>query len=273
MKLADFYARIAPFLLGEVDHKAAMSALWGRKPPMPDAARLRIYGRFCQNHRCETVDGVFENCRKLVQARHGEDQWLALTEDYFRAHPAHHFELTRNGEYFADFLKNRVAEQARGTTPLPPFLAELADLEWWEWQVMSALDDPADEHPETGPLRLGSTVEVRPYGWDLVSWLDDYADDQRPEQPAVESSVVLFWRDLKLSGRRELTSQLELMIIKAVVEAVPLSSELAGRLGVSPKQLRETAADLHDAGVLLGDPALLQAGARARGKSTRRAKK
>jgi hypothetical protein len=251
MKLADFYARIGPFLLGEIDHQAVVPALWGKDPPTPDAGRLRIYGRFCQVHRAEAVDDLFAACRKVVVGRDGEAAWTQLTEDYFRAHPMHHFELNRNGEHFAEFLKGPAA------ATVPPFLAELADLEWWEWQSSIALDEPGDADPDQGPLRLGSTVEVRPYAWDLLTWLDDYSDEDRPAEPEAEASRVLFWRDRQLRGRRGPASSLELFVLKAVVESVPLSVDLAARLGVAVPELAETAADLHAAGVILGDRAQL----------------
>jgi hypothetical protein len=252
MKLAEFYARIAPFLLGEIGHEQVVPALWGHSPPAPDAARLRIYGRFCQRHRAETLDGVFTACRRVVVARHGEAAWTQLIEDYFRAHPMHYFELSRNGEHFAEFL---AAEPAR-SPDWPRFLAELADFDWWEWQVVIAPDEPGDAAPDRGPLRLASTVEVRPYGWDFVSWLDDYDEADRPPAPEAEATLVLFWRDGDLDGRREIASSREMLILKAVLESVPLGPELAARLGVSSESLAETVADLRAAGVLLGDPAL-----------------
>ena len=250
MKLGEFYQRIAAFLLGEIEHGAVVPALFGATPPQPDAARLAIYGRFCQTHRAEAVDGVFTACRRVVVAGAGEAAWTALIEAYFRAHPMHHFELNRNAEHFAEFL---AAFSTRPRHPdEPPFLAALADLEWWEWQVQSALDDPGDAEPDSGPLRLGSTVELRPYDWDLVDWLDGQAETSATA-PEPQPTVVLFWRDRDLDGRREPATQLEMLTIKAVVESVPLDRDLALRLGVPLAELLATAADLHAAGVLLGD--------------------
>ena len=253
MKLAEFYAQIAPFLLGEISHEAVVPALWGKNPPKIEAARLRIYGRFCFNHRAETLDGVFSSCRAAVVAGLGERAWTQLIEDYFRAHPMHHFELNRNGEHFADFLARDSAQPPRW----PPYLAALADFEWWEWQAISAPDDPGDAEPDAGPLRLGSTVELRPYAFDLISWLDDYEADERPPAPEAEPSVVLFWRDRHLAGRRDKASPLEMLVIKAIVESVPLDAALLATLQVEPELLAATAADLHAAGVILGRPDLL----------------
>ena len=255
MKLSEFYDRIAPFLLGELAHDQVVPALWGSAPPQPDAARLRLYGRFCQTHRAEALDGLFTACRRVVVGHAGEAAWTALIEAYFHAHPMHHFELNRNAEHFADFLAADSASAARW-----PFLAALADLEWWEWQVMSALDDPGDADPDTGALRLGSTVELRPYDWDLLRWLDEapeVAETEPPADPEPAPTVVLFWRDRDLDGRREGVTPLELLVIKAVVESLPLDDALAVRLAVPLATLTETAVDLHAAGVILGDPALL----------------
>jgi hypothetical protein len=98
---------------------------------------------------------------------------------------------------------------------------------------------------------------VRPYAWDLLTGLDDYSDEDRPAEPEAEASRVLFWRDRQLRGRRGPASSLELFVLKAVVESVPLSVDLAARLGVAVPELAETAADLHAAGVILGDRAQL----------------
>jgi hypothetical protein len=246
MKLADFYARIAPYLLGKIDHDAVVPALWGDSPPARDADRLRIYGRFCQQHRQETIDGLFPACRSVVVAAAGEESWYALIEEYFFAHPMHHFELNRNGEHFAEFLATP------GAADLPPFLPALADLEWWDWQTTVAPDEQSDAEPADGALRLHSSVELRPYDYDLITWLDEYPAPERPPAPEPEQTVVVFWRDRELDSRRELASPLELMIIKAVVESVPLSGELAARLAVSPAELAEKVADLQEARILLG---------------------
>lgn len=253
MKLADFYSRIAPFMLGEIGHDEVVTALWGNDPPRPDAARLRIYGRFCKNHRFETLEFVFSECRSAVVNSLGERAWAEIVEDYFTAHPMHHFELNRNGEHFADFLARDPGQPPRW----PPYLAALADFEWWEWQAISAPDDPGDAEPDAGPLRLGSTVELRPYAFDLISWLDDYEADERPPAPEAEPIVVLFWRDRHLGGRRDKAAPLEMLVIKAIVESVPLDAALLSTLQVEPELLAATAADLHAAGVILGSPDLL----------------
>ena len=261
MKLQDFYRRVGPFLLGEQSHPDAVLALYGSEPPQPDAERLAIYGRFCRNHRHEVLDGIYVALRALVVARCGEDAWDQLVGAYFRAQPMHHFELNRNGAAFPSFLERLQSEPIDamwGERPLPVGAAELADFEWWEWQTLSALDDPADLPLDHGPLRLHSTVELRPYRYNWLAWFD--RDDEaapQPVEPALTDTLVLFWRDRDLAARRDTASPVELQLIKAVYEGLPIDAELARIIGCSLSTLAELAWDHYRAGILIGDPKLL----------------
>ncbi len=231
MKLADFYATIGPYLEGQADYAATVKRLFD-DPGGIDAERLAIYARFCRIHRFEAVDFVFSSTRAAITRRFGLPEWEKLVADYFVAHPMHHVELNENGASLSEFLRGIC--EARSW---PAWLAELADLEWWEWRTDSALDGEGDADPEGGPLRLAATVDLRPYGHDLVGWLD--ADDLAPE-PEARPVVVIFWRDGDGDPRRENASRDELLILKAVSE------------GASPDGNHgETLADLRAAGILL----------------------
>lgn len=261
MKLQDFYRRVGPFLLGEQSHPDAVLALYGSEPPQPDAERLAIYGRFCRNHRHEVLDGIFVALRALVVARCGEERWDQLVGAYFRAHPMHHFELNRNGAAFPSFLdrlQSEPIEAVLGERPLPTCAAELADFEWWEWQTLSALDDPADLPIDHGALRLHSTVELRPYRYNWLAWFDRNEEAApQPVEPALTDTLVLFWRDRDLAARRDTASPVELQLIKAVYEGLPIDAELARIIGCSLSTLAELAWDHYRAGILIGDPKLL----------------
>lgn len=255
MKLPEFYDKVGPYLLGQRAHAQTVDALYGEAAGAArrtDAERLRIYGEFCQQHRLDALGLNFIHCRAAVLRRCGAAGWEALVDRYFRAHPMHHFELNRNGAHFPAFVA-ALCEDPETAGDLPACLPALADFEWWEWLVFTAPDDPQDVEPDSGPLRLCSTVEMRPYPYDFVRWIDDFAGSgERPAEPVAEDTVVLFWRDRSLSLRRALAYPLEMMVIKAVIEAVPLDSALAATLGIPLKQLRAAVADLHKAGVLLG---------------------
>ena len=251
--LQQFFATVGPFLLGQQSHADTTARLYGDGATTTarlDADRLAIYGRFCRNHRHEALT-VFQSVRDLIVARAGEATWDDLVERYFVAHPMHHFELNRNGEFFAQFLQDGVDLGALG---LPDYLPAMADFEWWDWLVTIAPNDPADADPDAGPMRLASTVDLRPYEYDFVTWLDGDWDDEspRPADPGAGACVVLFWRDRDLQARREPATPLEMLVIKAIVEGIPVDAALAQQVGIAAADLAETRADLGRAGIVLG---------------------
>ncbi len=252
MRLSDFYSRIAPFLLGEASHPQAVESLYGQHAPSPDADRLAIYGRFCRLHRHETIEGVFSTLQKCLTRQLGEECWSSLIAAYFRAHPMHHFELNHNAAAFPQFLQTADLPSLLGDRQLPEFAAELADFEWWEWQTFTAKDDEADRDLDGGALRLHSSVELRPYQYDFVGWLDDCDEDARPMEPEREATMVLFWRSRSLAARRDRVSPVELQVIKAVFEGVPIDEALARQIGVPLPELAELLLDHHRAGIVIG---------------------
>ncbi|MFZ5444217.1 MAG: putative DNA-binding domain-containing protein [Myxococcota bacterium] len=225
MKLAPFYERIGPFLEGRVGLDETKRALFGERGSR-DAHRLSIYARFCREHRNTATGGVHTETRALITRQRGEPFWRQLVEDYFAQHPMQHPEINENGAQLAAFLA------ARGE----PLWGQLADFEWWEWRTYVARDDAADREPDTGALRLGATVELRPYAWNFVDWLDDEARAPEPER---EDVVVLFWRDRELSARRALTTPAELVVLKQVSEGLAVAAS-------------EVFDDLLAAGIVLG---------------------
>ncbi len=248
--LQPFFAIVGPFLLGQASHGDTVQRLYGDAacgPAKTDAERLAIYGRFCRTHRHQALS-LFSATQKAIVDGLGEPAWDDLVERYFVAHPMHHFELNQNGESFPQFLAGLLADDA--TSGWPPFVAELADFEWWEWQVRVAPDDPENDHDQ-GPLRLASTVDLRPYHHDFVAWLDS-EDEARAAAPKEGDRLVLFFRDRSLAARREPVQPLELIVLKALIEGIPLDEALAAQVGVAWADLAATLSDLHAAGIVVG---------------------
>jgi hypothetical protein len=219
-----------------------------------DARRLGLYGRFCRVHRFEALESTFAETRSVLVRELGEPAWQALVADYFRAHPMRHAELNENGSELPAFLAREAAQRG-----FPAFVPELADLEWWSFRTRVAPDDPRDLAPAEGPLRLGATVELRPYAHDLPAWLEARAeassrkesDAVAPRAPEPRACIALFWRDLDLDTRFAEATPLELAILHALAFAHPLSTA-AARAGESASALEETLADLRGAGIVLG---------------------
>jgi len=240
VKLQPFFAAIEPFLNGRAPHaEAAQSLYGGAAQHAKDAARLAIYGNFCAIHRSNAAGGVHRDTKEAVLQIGGEALWDRIVEQFFLAHPMRHAELNDNAAELGAFLKERADPLG-----VPAWLGELAELEWWEWRTQIAADDPADATPDEGPLRLGSSVELRPFAHDLVGWLDEGRAAGTPA-PWKSEVVVLFWRDRELSALRANTSPEELQILALVHAGTPID---AGG------PLAETLADLRGADILLGRP-------------------
>jgi hypothetical protein len=226
VRLRQFFSAIEPFLDGREPHEAAARRLYGAAGGM-DRERLAIYGEFCRTHKFEALDSTFEDTRAAVLRLRGLPAWESLVEAYFQAHPMRHYELNQNGEAFPSFLANQ---------DLPAWLAELADVEWWCWRTRTTPDDTVEGNTY---LRIAPTVELRPYRHDMVSWLDA---EERGEAPRALDVLVVFWREPEtLAGRRENAEPDELAVLQAVHRGLAI-----------PPALDETAADLREAGILIG---------------------
>lgn len=229
MRLDEFFTAVQPYLAGELPTAEAARRLGG----VP-AARLGVYGYFCEAHRREILDRIYPHCRAALGGR-----WDELRRGYFRAHPPHDWELNNNAEAFVAFAAARAA-----AGELPGWTAELADLEWWEWAVWVA---PGKAPPARGRLGVAAGVALRAYRHDLCGFL---AGD-RAGVPERTDTVVVFWRDpATLDVQRERAAPLELLCIKAAFEGVPLEAA-AQQAGVALAALEETARELVAAGILI----------------------
>lgn len=248
MKLERFYAVVGPYLEGKAPLVPTQAALYGG-PSSVDAQRLPIYARLVKGHRADAAGAVHPTVRAVVEREAGAHGWEALYEAYFTAHPMRHVELNENAAQLAEFLGHgeAVGSGYAARAGLPRWLGALADFEWWEWQTRIAPSVAEDDAPRAGPLRLASTVELRPYAWDLVGWMDAEVE-ARPAAPAAGQALVLFWRSPALVERRANTDAVELAVLKAVVEGQGLRAPS----GVDAGRWAATVEDLRAAGIVLG---------------------
>jgi hypothetical protein len=107
-----------PVLLGAIAARAALGA----------APRLRIYQDM---YRARLTDVLREDFPRVV-AILGDETFEALAARYLAAHPSAHPSVRHVGDRFADFVG-----RAR---PDPPFLPDLARLEWARVEVFDAAD-------------------------------------------------------------------------------------------------------------------------------------
>jgi len=119
--------------LGEPDAAAATAdpALLGviaDRGPLGAAPRLRIYQDM---YRARLVDVLREDFPRVLTIL-GDEAFEALAARYLAAHPSTHPSVRHVGDRFAGFVGS--------ARPDPPFLADLARLEWARLEVFDAAD-------------------------------------------------------------------------------------------------------------------------------------
>ena len=116
-------------------------------PPLAAEERLQIYAGM---YLWRIVDALRENFPR-VAAIVGHDAWAALMRAYLTGHPSEHPSIRHVGRALPAFI---AAEPPPGA---PPYLADLARLEWTRLDVFDAADAPA--------LTLADLRRTAPEDW------------------------------------------------------------------------------------------------------------
>jgi len=152
---------------------------------------LEIYARM---YTSRLHDALADDYPKLHRAL-GHDGFLALAEDYLRAHPPRSFTLREAGA--------KLAEHLRHARSAPPWAADLAALERARQEVFDGPD--AEPLTQAEVIAQGSQLPELMLRWVpssivvAIEWaVDDLwsaiEDDKDPFDPAPASRTVLVWR-------------------------------------------------------------------------------
>jgi hypothetical protein len=124
-----------PVLLALVSHREGLGP----------AQRLDIYADMYRTRLLDVLRHDFPRVAALL----GEAEFRALADRYLARHPSTHPSVRYVGGRFADFVGGEAA--------LPPFLADLARLEWARVDVFDA--------PDAEPLRLSDLESLPASDW------------------------------------------------------------------------------------------------------------
>ncbi len=163
-----------------------------RNPPPAgiEDRRLKIYRELFFNNISKFMASTFRVIRKIL----GEDQWTALTRDYFSRHKAETPLFPQMPFEFVKYLEEeRVAQPGD-----PPFLLELAHYEWAELAV--AVDDAEpdlDQVNRDGDL-LAEVPVMSPLAWPLAYAYPVHriGPDFQPDEPGEQPTFLVVYRGL-----------------------------------------------------------------------------
>jgi hypothetical protein len=198
VKLADVIAAMTPLVAGHASPEETAARL-GIAP-----RGLDVYAHLGNSARTSLLAGMFPHCRHAVVTRFGEARWDAIVAAFFDAHPERHYLRRMNARAFLEFAR------VQGVLP---WLADLADFEWTEWDVDRASPDPRDADAAHGSLRVASTLALRRYDHDVVRWIDEA---ERRGDPRAEPVVCAFWQDASGASFRNVLGAPLLSAIDAV---------------------------------------------------------
>lgn len=161
----------------------------------PDRARGRV-AVYADAYVSRLGDVVADDYPKVAVVL--GPRFAATVRDYVRLHPSDHPSLRHFGRHFPAFLGTA------GPPDVPPWLADLARLEWARIEAFDAADHPtlSFEQVQSLPSDAWPDLRLKPVAsfrtlelaWNVTDvWLA--LDEQRPT-PAIESELTLVavWR-------------------------------------------------------------------------------
>lgn len=159
-----------------------------------DRKGVALYGGLISYGHHELMSSVYPGCQKVI-GKH----WRATVEDYLKVYPPDHYNFNRLAQRFSLYLSEH------GNLKKHPFIAELADYEWLELEL---LEDQRQAHsgicvdlssPEQ-VLNLRPVVNpvlvLRHYKYPiakLVDWLEK--DAKLPRRVKAEQGYMAIFRN------------------------------------------------------------------------------
>lgn len=161
-----------------------------------DADGARLYARLIGYGHEDVLTSIYPYCAELLG-----NSWEKLIKKYVSVFPPDHFHLNSSARRFPQFLSEHCADLLEKR----PYLAELADYEWLEMELLEVdttisvtertpLSDP-EAFVSLGPV-LNPTLAVKTYKYPIqtiVDLLDEGKGSRKKFAP--EKSHVAMYRD------------------------------------------------------------------------------
>jgi hypothetical protein len=167
-----------------VDGKARQQFFSGKKSKSKSEAHaldneaIELYSELIGYGHHDAIDSIYPGCAKLI----GE-KWDEVVDDYLQKYPPNHWRLNMIASRFPQYVTKH------GGTWLEqfPFLAELADYEWLELELMekdiqivctdACTLDSAEAFAKYGPV-VNQTLVIRQYAYPIPKIVDHLEADE-----------------------------------------------------------------------------------------------
>ncbi|HEY9871276.1 MAG TPA: putative DNA-binding domain-containing protein [Candidatus Obscuribacterales bacterium] len=187
------------FLQGKSGRRSGRTAVDKLPPELVeqiDKRGINLYASLLNFGHQDVMLSIYPGCAKLLG-----DKWAAVVDSYLEHYPPGHYNFNRTAERFSEYL-TKYGERHRKKYP---FIAELAEYEWLELQVMETavevevaayeqLTRP-EQFESSGPL-VNPTLVVRRYCYPIPDIVDHLRDDCcLPRKVEPKPTSVALYRD------------------------------------------------------------------------------
>ncbi len=245
MKLAEIQATFHQALRGESTPEAAAAALGA------DPRRLAIYTRFARGH----VASALESNLPVFRAR-ASDDWPAIVDAYFAAHPPRHWALNHAAQAFPGFVQATVEATAGaphgegparfGWTAFETCLAQA------EWALYRALSDTAPRPGPQAPLGLNPTLVPMQFPYPVADVMLAHGRGEAPPRPAPAPSIVFFYQSPATGNGRYQKARPDLLFAVKAVDAGLDPAAAAAASGQPLAAVRAAYSAAADVGLIVG---------------------
>lgn len=97
-----------------------------------DRSGVALYATLLEYGQQDLMASIYPYCAKILKKK-----WEPTVREYFLAYPANHYNLNRAAQRFPTYLKSEGSHFLKKH----PFLAELADYEWLEMELLEVDED------------------------------------------------------------------------------------------------------------------------------------
>ncbi len=221
-----------------------------------DVRGVKLYASLIEHGRLDLMASIYPHCKKIL-GKH----FTSTVHDYMETMPPEHFNLNQAARKFAQFLGEH--ESAQALRQKHAFLAELADYEWIELEVMESNVEVdvavVQKNLETETVReldlhafaasvpqLNPTLIARAYKYpisEIVSRIEH--DEKMPRRQKAQASWVLALRAGDHEARYVDISELAYILVQAIIAntAITYGELIALACSHSSDSAEETVAD------------------------------
>ncbi len=160
-----------------------------------DERGVRTYAELINIGRSDLMLSVFPGCARLLNKK-----WQETIDDYFQTCPPKHYRLNMSASSFSEYLIEHCPDHLRKF----PYLADLADYEWVELQLMEdAREIKALPHkPLSEPVHfekmapvVNPVLTIRNYSYPVPVIVDYLREGQLPRNISPRDVYVAVYRD------------------------------------------------------------------------------